>query len=66
MNDWIPIRTDDSGRYLGEMPKDDQVVLVSYGKVVTTDRFIQDGDDGCGWFEFFDEPDAWMPMPEPY
>lgn len=64
MLDWILIRTDDSGRFLGDMPKDDQTVIISSGDIVTTDRYFDEGD-GFGRFEFFWNVDAWMPMPSP-
>lgn len=65
MLDWILIRTDDDGRFLGDMPKDDQTVIISSGDTVTTDRYFDEGD-GHGRFEFFQNVEAWMPMPKPY
>lgn len=49
-----------------ELPDDGEEILVSNGKFVWSDTFINDGD-GC-YLDGDTELDgcAWMPLPEPY
>jgi len=48
------------------LPDDEEEILLSNGKHVWTDTFIDDGECYLDGGDDIDEGMAWMPMPEPY
>ena len=69
---WIPFTSEyneEQKREMlqGEIPENDQEILVTDGKNVWSDTFINEGecylDSGC---YLVSEVIAWMPLPKPY
>lgn len=64
--EWIPFVLE-KGEFCCPIPEVDEEILVTNGKYVWMDTFIEYGDgyalDGS---HEFDEGLAWMPLPEPY
>ena len=48
------------------LPYDEQEILLSNGKYVWTDTFINDGECYLDGGDDIDDGMAWMPLPEPY
>ena len=48
------------------LPDDEEEILLSNGKHVWTDTFINDGECYLDGGDDIDEGMAWMPMPKPY
>lgn len=73
---WIPLTTrpsnkdDEYERYFEfvydcELPEEGVRVLVSEDGYVFVDELVSSSLGGF-FFDIADEPDAWMPLPEPY
>lgn len=48
------------------LPDDEEEILLSNGKYVWTDTFINDGECYLDGGDDIDEGMAWMPLPKPY
>ena len=48
------------------LPDDEEEILLSNGKYVWTDTFINDGECYLDGGDDIDEGMAWLPLPEPY
>lgn len=64
---WIPFTEDEDGILNCPLPDDEQEVLISDGKTIWNDTFI---NDDCGCYLAYNNLEllglAWMPLPEPY
>lgn len=64
---WIPFTFDENGLLNCPVPDNDQEVLISNGKNVWGDTFMNDGEE-C-WLDYVDTNLAglaWKPLPEPH
>lgn len=64
---WIKFTVDDK-TYTNPIPSDEDEVLVTDGKEVWLDTFINDGIDGCYFdsgYEIVPDATCWQPLPEP-
>lgn len=66
-DNWIKFETEDE-TYTNAIPDDEQDVLVTDGKRVWQDTFLNDGSEGCyldSGFEIVPNVTHWQPLPEP-